>query len=267
MSAEVLALVRRPLSPHSVLATAFELLRVQGVPVRTAVVTEDRPLPTATADARLVVLRDVPVATLAALSSSAPTVPCCNPVKAAASTLDKGETDRLLRAAGVTVPASEVATSWAAVTAASAGRQLAVKPRTGRDGRGVVLAGHRTDLPEDAPYPGPYLVQELVPGDGIDRKLYVVGQQVFGVLRRWPARDLTGKRGRPYDPTAAERSTAIRTGEALGLEVFGVDLLGNPDAPVVVDVNPMPGFQGVPGIETHLRDHFFAHCRSRRVTL
>ena len=265
MSAEVVALARRPLSAHSVLARAFELLQARGVPVRVAVVTEDRPLPPATAGASLVVLRDVPVATLAALSNTGSGVPCCNPVEATASTMDKGETDRLLRAAGVTVPASEVTTSWAAVTAASAERQLAVKPRTGRDGRGVVLAAHPTELPKDPPYPGPYLVQQLVPGDGVDRKLYVVGQRVFGVLRRWPAPDLTWKRGRPYDPTAAERSTAIQTGEALGLEVFGVDLLGNPDAPVVVDVNPMPGFQGVPGIETHLSDHFFAHCRSRQV--
>ncbi len=142
-----------------------------------------------------------------------------------------------------------------------------VKPCTGRDGRDVLLPDPAHPLPENAPYPGPYLLQELVPGDGVDRKLYVVGQQVFGVLRPWPARTVASKRGRPYVATPAERSTALCAGQALGLEVFGVDVLGDPDAPVVVDVNPMPGFQGVPGVEDHLADHFSDHCRVGQVTL
>lgn len=262
----VVTLVRRPLSSHSVLGAALGLLEARGVPVCTAVVTDDRPLPPYVADASLVVLRDVPAATLSAMTRTAPTATCCNSVEATARTTDKAGTDQLLRGAGVKVPASEVAASWAAVRAAAAAGALVVKPRTGRDGQGVVLTDPSTDLPESAPYPGPYLLQELVPGEGIDRKLYVVGQQVFGVLRRWPARTLASKQGRPYHPTPAERTTALAAGEALGLEAFGVDLLGDPDDPVVVDVNPMPGFQGVPGIAGPLSDHFIDHFRSRRVT-
>ncbi|MCP9981522.1 hypothetical protein [Actinomadura madurae] len=33
--------------------------------------------------------------------------------------------------------------------------------------------------------PGPWLVQDRIPGDGWDRKLFVVGPHVHGTLRRW----------------------------------------------------------------------------------
>ena len=47
----------------------------------------------------------------------------------------------------------------------------------------------------------------------------------------------------PEDWTRAARDA----GAALGLQLYGVDLLITGDRPVVVDINPFPGFRGAHG--------------------
>lgn len=281
----VVALTRRPLSAPSALGSALRRLEAQHVPTTVAVLADsvrgdaepldpepldpepldpgprDVALPPVAATADLLVLRDVPPVTLRALVAGP--VRCCNPAMATAWAADKSRTDQLLRLAEVPMPDSTTVADWAAVHVVAAG-PVAVKPWTGRDGRGVLLARRPADLPAAAPYPGPYLVQQLVPGDGPDRKVYVIGTQVAGVLRPWPVRTRTDKHGQPYAPTPAERAAALGAGLALGLEVYGVDLRGDADRPVVVDVNPMPGFAGVPDADRHLADHFLAHVRAER---
>jgi len=133
-----------------------------------------------------------------------------------------------------------------------------VKPYAGSRGVGVVDG---VSLPEREPFPGPFVVQERVDGDGLDRKLYVVGETVRGVLRAWPPRTLADKRGTAFVPSDDERQLALLTGRALGLELFGVDVLYGAAGPVVVDVNAFPGFKGVPDAASLLQ-----HYLTKRVT-
>ncbi len=51
------------------------------------------------------------------------------------------------------------------------------------------------------------------------------------------------------------RDIAIRCGEALGLGLYGMDVIESPDGPVVVDVNYFPGYKGVPGAAAHIADY------------
>ncbi|MFJ4677978.1 RimK family alpha-L-glutamate ligase [Kitasatospora sp. NPDC088783] len=90
-------------------------------------------------------------------------------------------------------------------------------------------------------WPGePVLLQRPVSGDGWDRKLWVVGGQVFAELRRSEL-EPGGPERRPWTPDPGERAVALAAGEAFGLQVYGVDLLPGPDGPVAVDVNAFPG--------------------------
>ncbi|MGW4807691.1 ATP-grasp domain-containing protein [Kitasatospora sp. NPDC004272] len=90
------------------------------------------------------------------------------------------------------------------------------------------------------------LLQRPVDGDGWDRKVWVVGGEVFAEQRRSelapgdPAR-------RPWAPDERERALALAAGSAFGLQVYGVDLLSGPDGPVAVDVNAFPGVRHQPG--------------------
>ncbi len=123
------------------------------------------------------------------------------------------------------VPAARLVASWTDVRAAADDARVVVEPLRGPDGRGVHLAHQAADLPQVPPYDGPYLVQDMVPDDGSEHKVYVVGNRVAGVLRTWPARTTADKLGEPFVPDDTERSAALRAGAATGLRVYGVDLL------------------------------------------
>ncbi len=106
-----------------------------------------------------------------------------------------------------------------------------------------------------------------MPGDGWDRKLFVVGRYVHGTLRRWPARSLTEKLGRPLHPDAELTALALAAGRVFGLCDYGVDVIDGPDGPVIVDVNAFPGFKGVPAALDLLFDHLLRHLERRQLDL
>ncbi|MDQ4070944.1 MAG: hypothetical protein M3203_15960 [Actinomycetota bacterium] len=189
-------------------------------------------------------------------------VRCCNRVAAAAAARDKAQAARLLEESGVPTPATEVVADWAGVEALAGRRPVVVKPLQGSRGAGVVFL---PPVPDAAPWPGPYLVQDRVEHDGQDRKVYVAGERVGGVLRPWPPSSLREKRGQPFDPDDEERRAAVAAGAALGLEIFGVDLVVGRDGPVVVDVNGFPGFKGVAPAAAWIADYLRAVARDLKV--
>jgi ribosomal protein S6--L-glutamate ligase len=93
----------------------------------------------------------------------------------------------------------------------------------------------------------PLVIQSYVPNEGADRKLYVVDDQVFGLL--CPSRLSAGdpEDRVPIGVPEKWRALALQVGRALNLRAYGVDLVLSPEGPVIVDVNPFPGFRGVPG--------------------
>jgi ribosomal protein S6--L-glutamate ligase len=179
-------------------------------------------------------------------------VRCCNRVAASHAARDKGVTARLLAEAGVPMPATRVIMDWAGVEATAARGPVVVKPVQGSRGKGVVFL---PPTPEEPSWPGPYLVQDRIEHDGQDRKVYVAGERVGGVLRRWPPSSLLEKRGQPFEPNDEERRVAFAAGAALGLEIYGVDLVVGVDGPLVVDVNGFPGFKGVPSAAAWVAEH------------
>lgn len=126
--------------------------------------------------------------------------------------------------------------------------------------------GHRVvwnaeDLVETSMHGQQWLVQRLEPTESRDRKVYRIGDQVFGVKRRWPAVTLADKSGEPFTVTTEHRQICDATAQALGTDLFGLDLVEGPEGPVVVDVHPFPGFKGVPNGALRLADYIYATLR------
>jgi ribosomal protein S6--L-glutamate ligase len=143
-------------------------------------------------------------------------------------------------------PALEDAARWP-------GFPLMVKSRYNR--RGDLVA--RVDGPDAlrqtaAHWPHePVVLQECTAHGGWDHKLWVVDGEVFAALRPAAVGGEAARDGRtaPLVPRApvAWRELALRTGEAFGLQVYGVDILDRPGDPLIVDVNAFPGIRGQDG--------------------
>lgn len=255
-------LLGREPSTVSVLPEVIEHLRRAGAAVSTSVCPPEEPVPGGLRRAGVVALRDLgPPGLSMAERLEESGVRCCNTAGATALASRKDAVVNVLAGAGLPVPASVVVPSWAVVRRLGAVGPVAAKALDGRGGSGVVLAD-RHGVPDRAPFPGPYLVQERLTHVGPDRKVFVVGTRVWGVLRPWPPASLADKQGQPFSPATDEAAVAVAVGMALGLEVYGVDLVPTGDGPVVVDVNAFPGFKGVEGAAGALAEHLLALASS-----
>ena len=101
----------------------------------------------------------------------------------------------------------------------------------------------------------PVIIQEFVPADGWDIKLWVIGQQSFAARRR---SSLAGEASGQDFPIPTEqlpgswRSISLKVGRVFDLHLYGLDLIASDRGPVVVDVNSFPGFRGVAGAASAL---------------
>jgi ribosomal protein S6--L-glutamate ligase len=185
-----------------------------------------------------------------------------NPYPAAVACRDKVVATRVLQEAGVPVPRTWATTRPRRLAQLLRGGPLVCKPARGSQGRGVTVLRTEADLaelPETAPEP--LIVQRWHRPDGPDRKLYCIGDQVFGVLRPFPARTYEEKLGRPYPVSAALRDIVLRCGAAFGLQLCGVDVVESDGRPYVVDFSSFPGFKGVPDAALRLADHLYGRAR------
>lgn len=258
MSAQLGFLVGRPWSRGSVLPRV--VARLQAERARVTIAGRARVGELASADVVVPCGLDPEGLAALAVPLDRAGVRWCNTPAATAAAWDKRACERALGAARVPRPGMVEAALWDDVVAAADGREVVVKPATRPQGRGVAFG---PPLPPTPPFPGPYVVQERVPHDGLDRKLYVVGDEVRGVLRCWPWRSHEDKLGQAFVPDRALRELALRAGRALGLELYGVDVLVGPHGPVVVDVNALPGYKGVPDADVLLARYLLAAAAKR----
>ncbi len=170
-----------------------------------------------------------------------------NPYPTVVAMRDKIVSTRMLLAAGVPLPETWFAAKPAALADLLAAGPIVVKPFwAASQGRGVQVV--RTPEELAAVETGEEIVfaQRYNAPDGRDHKLYVIGEQVFGVRRVWPPKTLEDKLGEPFDVPAEMREIALRCGRAFGIGLYGVDLIASGGRPFIVDINTFPGFKGVP---------------------
>lgn len=101
----------------------------------------------------------------------------------------------------------------------------------------------------------PIVLQEFVPGDGWDIKIWVIDQQIYAARRRTPLEANASKEDIPLtsEEMPAEWTRITRAiGEKFDLYLYGIDLLETERGPMIVDVNGFPGFRGVAGADDAL---------------
>ena len=184
-----------------------------------------------------------------------------NPYPATVNIRDKVVATRLLQAAGAPLPATYMAAHPQQLAASLAEGPLVVKPyRGGSQGRGVQVVRSAAELEGLAGHPGLLFAQRYHQPDGRDHKIYVIGGQVFGLMRVWPAKTYEEKLGEPFRVPAEMCEIARRCGRAFGVDLFGLDSVVSDGRPYVVDVNAFPGFKGVPDAARLLADYILAAC-------
>ncbi len=111
-------------------------------------------------------------------------------------------------------------------------------------------------------------IQEFIKCDGIDRKIYVVGDKVFAIQRENPIYIFLKEKPENIDTTTLEREEfeitdeiknfAHLLGKELNLKIFGFDLIKpiDKDMYYLIDLNDFPGFRGIPNIENVFVSYF-----------
>ena len=136
------------------------------------------------------------------------------------------------------------------------GAPVVIKLLEGTQGIGVVLADtDRSAKSVVEAFRGAgvnILLQEFIKeAGGTDIRAIVVGGKVVAAMKRTGAEGEfrsnlhRGGSAQVIKLSPEERSTAIRSAKAMGLNVCGVDMLRSNHGPVVMEVNSSPGLEGV----------------------
>ena len=169
---------------------------------------------------------------------------------------DKLRSMQILARADVGIPKTVFAretTDLDDVVEQAGGAPLIIKVARGTHGNGVVLA--ETKKAAQAVMQAFYvegvnfLVQEFVQESaGMDIRAFVVGGRVVASMKRQSLDDdfrsnlHQGGEGTSVKLTDEERKTALRAAKAMGLSICGVDMMRSDRGPLVLEVNPSPGF-------------------------
>ncbi len=172
---------------------------------------------------------------------------------------DKLECLQLLSNCGLGIPKTVFSydmTDSNYIIDAIGGPPMIIKLLSGTHGAGVVLAesynAAQSVIDAFAATRQRFLVQEFIAeAKGSDlRALVVDGEVVAAMKRKARPGDFRSNLHRGGSSihvklTSAEEETAIKAAELLGLKVAGVDMLESDRGPLVLEVNPSPGLEGI----------------------
>ncbi len=169
---------------------------------------------------------------------------------------DKLRSYQILARAGVGIPKTMFARETAAfddVIEQAGGSPLIIKVARGTHGNGVVLAETRKAAKAvmQAFYVEgvSFLVQEFIEESaGTDIRAFVVGGRVVASMQRQSLDDdfrsniHQGGEGTVIKLTDEEKKMALKAAKAMGLPICGVDMMRSDRGPLILEVNPSPGF-------------------------
>lgn len=184
-------------------------------------------------------------------------IPVVNTAKAIAEARHKFKSLRILAQHNLPVPPS--LTVGSATYLEQAAPQLGdypyiIKPFYGTHGIGVMMLDTPTsltstveamcDLHKD------YIIQSFIAeAAGIDVRVLIVGGNIIAAMERYavPGEFRTnihkGASGKQIKLTDEYKRIAIGAASALQLDIAGVDIMKTKNGPVILEVNPSPGFE------------------------
>ena len=175
---------------------------------------------------------------------------------------NKVEVNKLLADRGVPIPESYLTGDLELLKeVVSTKGPLIVKPYNGRHGVGVEIVRTPEELDALELDSDDVYAQAFKPGDGYDRKTYMVGDRAYASRKAFAAGESFLKDAESMEISPEMRDIALRCGEIVGLQIYGVDMIESEDGLWVIDVNGFPGFKGLPGIETVLADYLYDAAR------
>jgi RimK family alpha-L-glutamate ligase len=259
-----LVALRVPPVPSPVLVEASALLRRRGFTVDTAILEDEQfRCDSIDLDHDLYVLKshtELSLSVAAALDSRGAFL--LNPYRSCTSAQDKAVSMARLAAAGVAVPRTWVTADLSRLEEIAASGPVIIKPHRGHRGAGISVVRDERDLATLSHSTFPAVIQDFVDGSGEDLKVYVVGDRVFAVRKPFSENSFT-RPGRECRVTREIEKLALRTGEAFGLGLYGIDVIESPDGPVVVDVNYFPGYKGIAGVAPVIAEYIEGYATGR----
>ena len=112
-------------------------------------------------------------------------------------------------------------------------------------------------------------LQDFIPNDSYDRKVYVVGDEVFGILRTSPlvktyrTKEEEDRERKIYKVPEELREIALKCGDIFDLDIYGLDVIENNISGGfnVVDVNDFPGFRGLNGVGKKIAEYLIDYAK------
>jgi ribosomal protein S6--L-glutamate ligase len=196
-------------------------------------------------------------------SAEAAGLPVVNSATAVRSVVDKAVMGRRLAAGGVPVPRTRCVEAHELLRG-SWRFPLICKPVRGDNARGIQVVHSADELRALRWTEKVALVQEFLPGDGRDLKVYGAGDRVWAVRRVSPLDQdrADTPESVPVGPELAE--LAHRCRDLFGLTAYGVDCVLTAAGPVVLEVNDFPNYTGVADASAALADHVTSLVPSAR---
>jgi len=172
---------------------------------------------------------------------------------------DKLRCLQLLSTAGLGMPKtafSDHSSNAEDMIRAVGGCPVIIKLLSGTHGMGVVLAATKQEavsvIDAFSSLKERVMVQEFISeSSGTDIRAFVVDGEVVAAMKRraqpgeFRSNLHRGATAIAIKLTQQEEETALRAAEILGLKVAGVDMLPSTRGPLVLEVNPSPGLEGI----------------------
>lgn len=167
----------------------------------------------------------------------------------------KAQTTFILQQAGLPVPRTLVTQELGPAVAAVREFGTAVlKPLYGSFGIGIERLS--TDMvgeliPAFLDRYGVVYVQEYIPNDGRDMRVFVVGDEVTAAVYRianegqWKTNVFQGSTCMPCEASPEIRRMCLEAARLAGLDYTGVDVMEGPDGPVILELNGTPSWYGL----------------------
>ena len=168
--------------------------------------------------------------------------------------VDKFHASFLIEQAGLPTPCTYVTERFDDAMAYfdALGGDVVLKPLFGSEGKGIVRVSdadiaYRTFRALEVAR-SVYYMQEYLPSQGWDLRVFVLGGRVLGCVKRmaagWKTNVSLGASTEVYPLTGEIESLALRTTGVFAADCCGVDLYPSPEGFKVIEANGIPGWRG-----------------------
>jgi len=183
-------------------------------------------------------------------------VPVINTAKSVETAVDKFLTSAKLHAAGLKTPRTICCQTADDAMAAFAelGSDVVVKPLFGAEGRGITRLNDEAlalrAFKMLAQLGAVLYLQEFIPHEGYDLRLFVLGRRVLAMRRRnpldWRTNVSRGATTEAFEPNEQLCDLALQAADCIGAQIAGVDLLPGRDGELyAIEVNAVPGWKAL----------------------